>query len=322
MEDRRSLFGLGAMIGASGASGASAMVSICRAPSGIEPGPEPAVPPLKEGYITSGSGKLWYWDTGGAGPAVVVLHPGSSSGKIWAYQQQAFVDAGLRLIGYSRRGAAGSDPRVPADKTSDLDDLGALVDQLGLGRFHLLGTAAGAFIAKDYAFANPQRLKSLVIACSLLSVRGGPMEEIQKSLQMGALERVPLELRELSPSYRALNPKGTLRWGELSHGRADAMGPGSAPRGGPPGGAGAFPPGAAGGSRTLEGLRKLTMPTLLLAGEADLLAPPPLMQVFTRYLPRCEMVLLPECGHSGYWEAPKAFNASVIGFIKRTENRG
>src|SRR5689334_21103147 len=51
---------------------------------------------------------LWYWDSGGEGPALVLLHPATGSGLVWGYQQAAFAAAGYRVIGYSRRGFSGS----------------------------------------------------------------------------------------------------------------------------------------------------------------------------------------------------------------------
>ena len=40
----------------------------------------------------------------GGGQPIVLLHPATGSGLIWAYQQPAFVKAGYRVIAYSRRG--------------------------------------------------------------------------------------------------------------------------------------------------------------------------------------------------------------------------
>ena len=37
---------------------------------------------------------LWYWDTGGDGIPIVLLHPATGSGLIWGYQQPAFAKAG------------------------------------------------------------------------------------------------------------------------------------------------------------------------------------------------------------------------------------
>ena len=58
--------------------------------------------------------RLGYWDTGGAGEPIVLLHPASGSALIWLYQQPVFAKAGYRVIAYSRRNYYNSD-LAPAD---------------------------------------------------------------------------------------------------------------------------------------------------------------------------------------------------------------
>ena len=53
----------------------------------------------KEGHVKVAGAILWYWDTGGDGPAVVLVHPGTGSGLVWGYQQPVFAKAGYRVIG-------------------------------------------------------------------------------------------------------------------------------------------------------------------------------------------------------------------------------
>src|SRR6188768_4254859 len=77
------------------------------------PVPLPAQVPVTEGRAKLPGTTLWYWDTGGKGPIVVLLHAASGSGAFWGYQQPALVEAGYRVIGYSRRGYLKSDPGDP-----------------------------------------------------------------------------------------------------------------------------------------------------------------------------------------------------------------
>ena len=41
----------------------------------MTPVPIPPQVPVKEGFATLPGTKLWYWDTGGTGQPVVLLHP-------------------------------------------------------------------------------------------------------------------------------------------------------------------------------------------------------------------------------------------------------
>ena len=114
---------------------------------------------------------------------------------------------------------------------------------------------------------------------------------------------MPAELREVSPSYRAANPEGTRRWVELEHVSR------------PPG-----PPAAAQPLKnriTFALLETITVPTLLLTGDADMFAPPPVMRMFAARIKHAETVVVPEAGHSTYWEQPDVFNRAVLNFIRK-----
>jgi pimeloyl-ACP methyl ester carboxylesterase len=57
---------------------------------------------------------------------------------------------------------------------------------------------------------------------------------------------------------------------------------------------------------------------LLMTGAADMFTPPSIMRMIARQVPDNELVIVPECGHSVYWEQPELFNRTVLGFIGRT----
>lgn len=98
---------------------------------------------------------LWDWGTGGSGPPMVFLHPAEGSGHVWGHQQRAFLAAGYRAIGYSRRGFRGSSAGDPEAPGNAADDLAKLADYLAIDRFHLIGTAACGFVAACFAIASP-----------------------------------------------------------------------------------------------------------------------------------------------------------------------
>jgi pimeloyl-ACP methyl ester carboxylesterase len=64
-------------------------------------------------------------------------------------------------------------------------------------------------------------------------------------------------------------------------------------------------------------MQRLQVPVLLLTGEADLYAPPPLQQMIASHLPKHEMLTLRAIGHAPYWEAPGEFNGAVLDFLRR-----
>jgi pimeloyl-ACP methyl ester carboxylesterase len=248
--------------------------------------------------------RLAYRDSGGDGPAVVLLHPASGSKDVWEYQWPALVGAGYRVVAHSRRGHAGSE-RGPADAPgTGSGDLLALLDRLGIARCDLVGTAGGAIVAADFALSHLPRLRSLTLACTILGVVDADYAAVTARLRPPGFEKMPIEFQELGPSYRAENPDGMARWIALEH-RAH---PGGRPR----------QPTA--NRITWAALRGLDLPTLVVNGDADLWSPPAVQRLFLRHLPRAEGVIIRDCGHSAYWEQPEAFNAALLGFLQRNRD--
>jgi pimeloyl-ACP methyl ester carboxylesterase len=120
-------------------------------------------------------------------------------------------------------------------------------------------------------------------------------------------ERLPLELRELGPSYRATEPQGVQRWLELSTSGQQPTGPASST-------AVAVPV-------TFAALAALRMPTLLLTGDADLYTPPAVLRLFGEHMPNAELFIVPDSGHAANWENPEAFNRALLRFLRRHARR-
>jgi pimeloyl-ACP methyl ester carboxylesterase len=68
---------------------------------------------------------------------------------------------------------------------------------------------------------------------------------------------------------------------------------------------------------TFSLLETIKVPTLLLTGDADLFAPPSVMRLFKARIKNAELLVVPEAGHSSYWEQPEIFNRAVLGFIRK-----
>jgi pimeloyl-ACP methyl ester carboxylesterase len=68
---------------------------------------------------------------------------------------------------------------------------------------------------------------------------------------------------------------------------------------------------------TFSTLERIKLPTLLLTGDADLYAPPAVLRLFAARIAGSESVVVPEAGHSAYWEQPEIFNRTVLAFIRK-----
>ena len=221
----------------------------------------------------------------GSGVPVVFLHAGSGNSALWQAQIDFFSGAGYRCIAYDRRGRAAA-----------ADELEALASPLAREPFHLVGTAAGGIVAIDYALSFPKRLRSLVIANSIFGIQDEDYVALQRRLRPSPqFEALPVEVRELGPSYRAANPEGTRRWAEASRHAS---------------------PQPTRKHITYAALETLKAPALLLTGDGDLYMPPSLLRQVAKHLKGARTMVVPECGHSAYWEQPEIFNRAVLEFIR------
>ena len=300
---RRSLLAGGAAMLALCAAGRPGLAAAQALADPLTPIPLPPQAPVTEGMAQLAGTKLWFWDTGGSGVPVVLLHPASGSGLIWGYQQPVFAKAGYRVISYSRRGYYGSAPLDRANPGTASEDLHQLADFLGLGRFHVVGSAAGGSVASDYAFSHPERLFSLTISSNQFGVTDGDISAAGARIRLPNFEEIPVEFRELGPSYRACNPEGFKLWVELE--RKSGL------------------TGMATFRQPLKNritdamLPALKPPVLVICGAADLLTPPSIARMIAAKIPHAELVVAPEAGHSVYWEEPEVFNRAVLAFIAK-----
>jgi len=280
---------------------AAGVVARAQSQSPLTPVPLPAQAPAKEGWAQLADTRLFYWDTGGDGPPIVLLHPFTGSALIWGYQQPAFARAGYRVIGYSRRGYYNSAPFEKDKPGTGAEDLRQLVDALFIRRFHAVASAGGGSIAADFALSYQDRLLSLTNSSNSFGVRDGTIGKAAASIRPKMWDDIPPEVRELGPSYRAANPEGVRQWSELEH-KAHV-------------GSGSRQP--LKNELTQAKLKELKLPTLLIAGAADLVTPPAIARMLAAEIPDSELVVAPEAGHSVYWEQPDIFNRAVLDFIGR-----
>ncbi|MEU1177917.1 alpha/beta hydrolase [Streptomyces sp. NPDC005820] len=299
---RRAVVG-GAALAALTTAGASQGTAFARAAGEPwEPVPVPAQAPVTEYQVpVSGGGSLWCWDTGGDGEAVVLLHPGSGSGESWPYQQPVLAGAGFRVIGYSRRGAYRSVAGTKAEADTASGDLNTLADQLGLDRFHLSGSAAGGPVAVDYALGYEDRLLSLTVSGSVMGIQDTEYQELTAALQPDPFGDMPVDFKELGPSYRGGDPDGVAAWLEI-HERARTSD--------------AFAQSLT-HTITWAALETLTLPVQLITGDADLYSPPSVMRLNSGHLRDVETRVVREAGHNPHWEQPAAWNRLLIHFLRR-----
>ena len=113
--------------------------------------------------------RLWY-EEAGSGPAVVLLHGGLGDSRLWDPEFPALAER-FRTIRYDLRFFGRS--TGPAAPWSEVDDLVALLDELGVPRAAFVGLSLGGRIAVDAALAAPERCWAVVGVAPGLSGHDG-----------------------------------------------------------------------------------------------------------------------------------------------------
>ncbi len=258
--------------------------------------------PARRDFATLPGVRLWFTDTGGNGEPVVLLHANTGTSEAWDPQVAAFAKAGYRVITFDRRGWGRSeaDPATGVQPGHTSEDLHALADFLLLERFHLVGVAGGGFVALDYAAWHPDRLSSLVVGASTGSLSDPEIQDFVARIEIPGIRSLPAHYREVSPSYRGASPEGTRRWLEIEQRARQPNAPAQTLR----------------SPNTLAKLGRITARTLVVAADADLLAPPALMRLWARHVKGAQWTTMPDAGHAIAWEQPDLFNDIVLRFLK------
>jgi pimeloyl-ACP methyl ester carboxylesterase len=103
-------------------------------------------------------------DTGGAGPAVLLLHGWPDSHELWRHQVAGLTDAGYRVVAPDLRGFGDSGKPAAVEDyglPQIIGDLVGVLDHLELGQVHVVGHDWGGAIGSVFAAMMPARVASL-----------------------------------------------------------------------------------------------------------------------------------------------------------------
>ena len=112
--------------------------------------------------------ELFYESRGSGDPLVLI--PGVASGAWNWYKQVDELSVSFRVITFDPRGISRS--HIPDGIENEISipaiagDVEALLDELGIGKAHVVGASFGGFVAQEFALEFPDRLGKLVLACT------------------------------------------------------------------------------------------------------------------------------------------------------------
>lgn len=118
--------------------------------------------------------------SGGSGPAVLLLHGYGETGDMWVPMAAALARDHTVIVPDLRGLGLSSKPAGGFDKKTQADDVGGVLNALGVDRVDVVAHDIGNMVAFQFAARYPQRVRRLVLIDA--PVPGvGPWEEILKN---------------------------------------------------------------------------------------------------------------------------------------------
>ena len=251
-------------------------------------------------------------ETGTGDPVLLIMGTSGSLG-LWGAAQEPLSE-GFRVVSFDNRGIGESERGEGAITMATLAaDADALLDALGIERAHIIGWSLGSAVAQELALAAPQKVASLVLYATW-----GRLDNFQRAVLTGL--RAPWAMGDLEGAYTALGIAFSPE--ALNSPEFEQMMEQMLPL---------FPQTQQQVSTTLEQwdadvahdtldrLHGIAAPTLVIAGEQDLLTPPSQCKAVADRIPGAEYELFtgPGSSHGLMMERGEEFNRVVADFLGR-----
>ncbi len=271
-------------------------------------------------HATTDDGIKLYFEETGTGSPVIFVHEYAGDLRSWEPQLRHF-GRRYRAIAYNARGYPPSD--VPEAVTSysqvrAADDIGAVLNHLGIAAAHVVGLSMGGFATLHFGFRHAARARSLTVAGC-----GYGAEPEQRARFRAEVETVAAFIRDngmaifaekyaYGPTRVQFENKDPRGFAEFKRMFAEHS--------------------ALGAINTQLGvqrqrpslyemtaeMRRLSVPTLILTGDEDwpCLNPAILMK---HEIASAALAVMANCGHGINTEDPDEFNRIVGGFLAQVD---
>lgn len=239
-------------------------------------------------------------------PWITLSHSLAADSAMWAPQLPA-LRSKFRILRIDTRGHGGSAaPAGPYTLEQLAEDVLALWDHLGVQCSHWLGLSLGGMIGQVLALKAPDRVQSLILADT--TGRGAPNAAAMwgdrattaREKGMAALVEGTLS-RWFTEPYHAAAPEVIARFGETIRSTTVA------------GYAGCCA--AISQIDTLDALRSLQIPALILVGAQDQATSPQMAQALHANLAGSRLCIIDHAAHIANVEQPAAFNEAMLEFL-------
>jgi pimeloyl-ACP methyl ester carboxylesterase len=247
--------------------------------------------------VNSGDAEIFHWSVGD-GPPVVLLHPFPANHEFWLPLAEALASR-YRLIMPDLRGHGDSEiGEGPATMAKHAADIALVMDDANLGRAPLIGVSIGGYALFEFWRKYRGRVAALGL-CNTKAPADGPearagrLQSANDVLDRGTeLFFEGMILKVLSKTTRETRPDlvdGALRMmNKMSPEDVAQVQRGMAER-----------------PDSIETLKTINVPTLLVTGDEDVATGVNEAELMRQHITGSQLRVIPKAGHFSPWEQPE-----------------
>jgi pimeloyl-ACP methyl ester carboxylesterase len=239
------------------------------------------------------------YEADGRGPAVLLTHGYSATGKMWDPQRPALAPR-YRLVTWDMRGhgqtIASDDPQQYSAALT-VGDMRTLLGHLGIARAVIGGLSLGGYMSLAFYRRHPDMVRALVIcdsgpgyrnadARAAWNLRAHERAAEIEARGVGVLGGRSREAREAATRHRSAQGLAHAARGMLT--QEDAT--------------------------VIDSLPAIQVPTLIVVGDrdGDFIAP---CEYMAKKIPGARLEVIGDAGHASNLDQPEAFNRVLVDFL-------
>ena len=261
-------------------------------------------------FVESGGARI-HWEAEGSGTPVLLIMGHLYSSRMW-YPLLPALTAKHRAIYFDNRGTGQSDTTRSATVQQFAADALAVLDAAGVQQAHVYGVSMGGGIAGEFAIRYPDRVKSLVLGCTMMKSADKPSGPRRARLIYYLplwLVRALLGGRASPEAYGSAAPEEAARKDiEVLRGDRFTMA-----------GVRAQAAAIANYVTTREAFERLAMPTLVLHGDEDRAVDVKYGRELAEVIPNSRLVIFEGAGHNSLVAAGQASTDALLAFFDEVD---